>query len=400
MNSPQYQFTIINEMIASINQYKSEFDEKINKDINFNIDNNIVNQYNLLGDIVTKIKVRNYQKIKLNRENKVYEKMVEESNSNITGFTFKEYLFNTNNKLNMVNNQTKFDTIIGNMSDEECDNYVGNITNKYEKYMKSADELLSYYGNFGWITAKHINTTVSCYNTIRMIVKSIFDSAKIYLNERFNTKNEENFKKYINYSPDIDVSIIFNFSNNMVINKYTNKFKEQLFTLYALLHAIPETKIFANEVLNEYASVNNTEKLWNEYFNAVQKYKQKCKLNRELVPTSYFEYFTSFFVGYTSNGEIKMPLSDFINYVNFRFDIAKVQNKMIVYENNKPNKYNYIETIFDDINWSSNSEWSAIHLPLNDHSKKTFSLENNHKIDIKFNDIFKGRNTSGARRRR
>jgi hypothetical protein len=29
-----------------------------------------------------------------------------------------------------------------------------------------------------------------------------------------------------------------------------------------------------------------------------------------------------------------------------------------------------------------------------------YQLENNHKIDIKFNDIFKGRNTSGARRRR
>jgi hypothetical protein len=153
----------------------------------------------------------------------------------------------------------------------------------------------------------------------------------------------------------IKIKHMFDFPNNHLIKKYTDTFRDCLFILYTLLQTIPETKVFLNNTLNNFVSTNTMDKYLAEFYKTTQKFKKDIKLNRALKPTSWWETFVYLFVEKKSNGEIKIPFSDTIRYNTFLFEVAKIENKCITYENDVLNGnkkhyekyYDYSKTIFD-----------------------------------------------------
>jgi hypothetical protein len=278
-----------------------------------------------------------------------------------------------------------FDEKMGNMSEEEIQTQIGNITSQYVQYNENANHFLSKYGHFGNISANQILTKRSLDELIETIFKQLVQNAKCYLNERLYSKSADHFEKMMN-DPElqsitqthitnpssnnwITVNIVkdkFDFPNNHIIKQSTSAFRDNLFTLYALLISIPETKVFLNKILNDFASVDMMDKMWSDYYQAQRKYTKDRMLNRAVLPTSIWESFVQLFISHKSNGEIKLPFSDLCRYISFRFEVAGITNKYMVYENNilsengtQTKNYNYIKSIFDI---DSKTDISTFHL--------------------------------------
>ncbi len=371
MTSLEYKLVIINEMILTMKLYKEEFDVKIDKNIGFVINDTIVNEYEGLADFVTKVKVMKYQKNKLANKIKLNNIMVNENDNNVDKYVSQMELIQNQNDLQKYNNCVVFDEKMGNMSEEQIQKQIGDITSQYIVYNENANSFLSNYGHFGNISAKQILTKINLSELIESIFNKLVENGKCYLNERLYSKSADHFEKMMDdpelqsirqthitnpSSNNITVNIVkerFNFPNNHIIQQSTCAFRDNLFTLYVLLISIPETKVFLNQILNDFASVDMMDKKWSDYYQAQRQYIKDRRLNRAVLPRSIWESFMQLFISHKSNGELKVPFSDLYRYISFRFEVAGIENEYMVYENNilsgngsTTKNYNYIKSIF------------------------------------------------------
>lgn len=355
MISVEYKLTIVNEMILTMKLYKEEFDGKIDSNVSFHINDNIVHDYEGLGELVTKIKCIKYQQNKIANEINVHTFNIKHNDTNVNKYVSQTSLINSKNDKFMYDNCSVFDQKMSNMSEEEINAYIGNITEQYKQYNDNVNHFLAKYGHFGNISANKIFTKAELNATIKDIFEKIVQSAKWYLYERLNHKSADHFEKTMKdlvLSND-NTKQLFYFPNNTVLKQQTLVFRDNLFILYVLLKSIPETKVFLNEIINEFASVNEMDEIFGKYYKAIKQYKMDKRLNRPLLPRTMWESFTHLFIQHTSNGEIKVPRSDYFRYCNFVFEINGIENEYITLENKMIRgeyvipHYNYINSIFN-----------------------------------------------------
>lgn len=346
--------TIILEMRNAFKHcyiFDKDINELVKKEnfVEWEIQDNIVYEYENLGSIVTKFKLKEYNLLKNKaRDNYLHTRL--ETNSNLK----------TNIPLNILNYDLSRQLIENNEIDKKEINYDSDYFEKtdknYKEYITKAINFLENYPFFKKskyiLDASSIHTSKNYYNYLDKFFRRILYSANKLINFRTDQNSPYNYNNYKNiyseYKENVE-SKLYNSQNTHIleslifVNKEIKEFILMIKQLYILSITIKDTTILMNKIINKYIipsklntfweEPSKSNKFWEEYTRIIHKHLNEQKKIIPLRLTNMFQYIQSYFVAYNNKNKIINPLSSLCIYINTCFEINEIFNKKLCFMN-------------------------------------------------------------------
>jgi hypothetical protein len=358
------------------------------------IDDQIVCNYEKALNMITTLKRSKYNKMKLEQKLNVINTI------NITNKN-EEYYIKLLNNVDMNNTTAQLD-VNNAIYDETHTSQIEKETTKYiEDYLHYVNTIQYFLKtiHFFYIDSKHVLTretlmTSAKYQTyLKELFEEIVSLAIGVSNSRMNDKKYHDsiglklHKNNMMFNTKY-FQIFYEFTDDNIIRDKQQLLKKLVTLLFVLIKNIKNTHSFLNNIIHIYHFNNQKDTKTTYFINKLLtkrvEYIEQRIANRELLPTSWFEYM--FYPRKTVKGKNKYLLEDYFRYMCFWFEQNKITNEYEKFleemKDCQTNQIDYVSFIFG-LNLTNTLEYNKNDITLYKkiYNKKEVQTSDNDKID-------------------